>query len=449
MLADVMQKISIQNGPATKPKEEPKDKKAFSEILSSTISRENSDRKEMDVKEAVITKQTEETKDGKATPEESLKNKEEAVSSDDEVLIMNLFPEMKTESQMTMMTLEGKTSTDSVEETKSPVDKPREEKNPLSELSGQKQNALLSLKELANEKDPRVIEIPKNQGKIVSDENELVKVGSGKPELFMEALKNAVAEEKSLLKESGKLPLEKENSEKLEAVVPKEEVAAKDALKVMASTGKDPEVKLETGEEKKEVKDFKEIYQAMEVKESVKEVMTTVEDFKKVEESILPMNGTKVTSQLEVSEKVSPKSIDFQKTVDNATAEIMKSMETIKEGGKTTMKVNLHPEELGKMEITLTMEDGKLSGKILLDNREIRQIFTERLEELSNTLKSSNIQIGKFEVGVGDQGEGNQGRQENKHQMQNPFRGYFNKKSENALYPVSPERDLKEINLLA
>ncbi|HSR03400.1 MAG TPA: flagellar hook-length control protein FliK, partial [Proteiniclasticum sp.] len=139
----------------------------------------------------------------------------------------------------------------------------------------------------------------------------------------------------------------------------------------------------------------------------------------------------------------------FEKTFDNATEEIMKSMETIKEGGKTTMKVNLHPEELGKMEITLTMEDGKLSGKILLDNREIRQIFTERLEELSNTLKSNSIQIGKFEVGVGDRGEGNQGRQESKQQMQNPFRGYFNKKSENALYPVSPERDLKEINLLA
>ncbi len=461
MLADVMQKISIPNGPLTRTKDEKSDKKAFSEILSSTMNRENGESSEMKIKETSDTKVAE-TADTEGMDETSEVPKDEAVKSrgdittegEEVLLMMNPVSEMKTENQMPVITLEGITTNQSVEETKSAVYKPLEESKPLSEFMGRKQNELLSLKDHINEKDPKVIEIPKDQGKIISDKNELVKETSGKPELFMEALKNAVSDEKSLQKENGKLPLEKEISTKLEAFVTKADVTktdltAKDALKELSSTGIDPAMKLETLEESKDVKDFKEIYQAMEAKEPVKDVTTSSDDGTKVEGSLLPMNEAKAVSNQAVSEKVSPKSFDFEKSFDNATEEIMKSMETIKEGGKTTMKVNLHPDEMGKMEITLTMEDGKLSGKILLDNREIRQIFTERLEELSNNLKQNSIQIGKFEVGVGDKGEGNQGRQESRQQMQNPFRGYYNRKSENEIYPVSPERDLKEINLLA
>jgi flagellar hook-length control protein FliK len=94
-----------------------------------------------------------------------------------------------------------------------------------------------------------------------------------------------------------------------------------------------------------------------------------------------------------------------------AATEIVHQVETLKDGDRTTIKVRLYPEEIGEMEITLSMEEGKLSGKILVENKEMRQVFTERLSELNQTLKSCHIDVAKFEVGIGaGQQQGNAGQ---------------------------------------
>lgn len=77
---------------------------------------------------------------------------------------------------------------------------------------------------------------------------------------------------------------------------------------------------------------------------------------------------------------------------------MVKSMETLKNGDKTTMKLRLHPEELGEMELTLSMEHGKITGKLMTESQEIRQIFQGKLLELQESLKAQNIQVVKLEV---------------------------------------------------
>lgn len=91
---------------------------------------------------------------------------------------------------------------------------------------------------------------------------------------------------------------------------------------------------------------------------------------------------------------------------------LVKSMETLKNGDKTTMKLRLHPEELGEMELTLSMEHGKITGKLMTESQEIRQIFQGKLLELQENLKAQNIQVVKLEVsaGLSENGQNFQGQ---------------------------------------
>lgn len=101
------------------------------------------------------------------------------------------------------------------------------------------------------------------------------------------------------------------------------------------------------------------------------------------------------------------------RNLDLAAMEIVHQVETLKDGDRTTIRVRLYPEEIGEMEITLSMEEGKLSGKILVENKEMRQVFTERLSELNQTLKACHIDVAKFEVGIGaGQQQGHAGHRE-------------------------------------
>lgn len=172
----------------------------------------------------------------------------------------------------------------------------------------------------------------------------------------------------------------------------------------------------------------------------------------KADENILQIQVEKSADPVKagsVSESI-PKN-DFTQNLEKATDEILRSMETLRDGDKTTMKLKLHPIELGKMEITLTLEEGKLSGKIMLDSHEARQLFSQRIDELNDTLTRSNIQVAKIEVGIGEKQAESQARQDSPRHMQprNPFKGYLNLRKDEAVYEDRVQRSLEGIDLLA
>ncbi len=102
----------------------------------------------------------------------------------------------------------------------------------------------------------------------------------------------------------------------------------------------------------------------------------------------------------------------FQKNLDIATEEIMTRVTTLKEGGDSTMTLKLHPEDLGEIEISLHLSDGKVSGKILTDHKDLRDLFLKNMEELTHTLKENKVNVLKFEVGGFNQNSFSEGRQE-------------------------------------
>jgi|GEM_PF-7033834 len=113
-----------------------------------------------------------------------------------------------------------------------------------------------------------------------------------------------------------------------------------------------------------------------------------------------------------------------KENLEVVTKEILHRMETLTEGNKTMIRVKLHPEEMGEMEVSLSMEEGRLTGKIIVGNKEIQQIFTEKLNELSQTLKDNRIDVASFEVKISP--DLNQNQDHSRHQGRRAVE-YFNK----------------------
>ena len=116
---------------------------------------------------------------------------------------------------------------------------------------------------------------------------------------------------------------------------------------------------------------------------------------------------------------------------------MIKLLETTREGETTSMKISLQPENLGKVDIGLKMEGGKLTASILVENNQVRDLFTIKLGELNQSLAKQNLIIDKIQVQVKDQGpslemnmnqQGNfnhQGRRHQESRMNNIFKNEY------------------------
>lgn len=83
---------------------------------------------------------------------------------------------------------------------------------------------------------------------------------------------------------------------------------------------------------------------------------------------------------------------------------MVKLFETSKEGETSRMKISLQPESLGKVDIGLKMENGRLTATILVENKEVRELFTNKLGDLNQSLLKQNILLDKIQVEVKSHG---------------------------------------------
>lgn len=95
----------------------------------------------------------------------------------------------------------------------------------------------------------------------------------------------------------------------------------------------------------------------------------------------------------------------FETNIEKLEETILRSITTIKEGQSTTLKVKLEPENLGKVDLDLTMENGRLNAKINVESNQVRELFNENLSQLHQGLLKQNIQVGRItlEVNTGNE----------------------------------------------
>lgn len=423
----------------------PKDGETFSGILSASMKAKSSEEKPK-------AKGSEKLEKNPAADqiEAEEENAEEKVSADKDsnVDVMTVVP-------FNLMTEITAPKNLSVEETEIPVDGLRTETEKSSEIPA----VLTGMKEAESAAEGKIshlmnlskeTEAPDmKEGKAAFEEAD----GETLPEDFLAKL-NRISEKTEPSKVSG------ENKPALN-----DEIGDETLRTVSESKGKGKLSEKNPGSEMNEemAKTAKEtnssekmiIPQLQESSESLekKPVKPETEGTLSSDDNIVEMHVEKSSSAVKAAPvRESVQKSDFTQNLEKATDEILRSMETMKDGDRTTMKLKLHPEELGKMEITLTLTEGRLSGKILLDNHEAKQLFNQKIDELSETLSKNNVQVARFEVGIGEKQAGNQARQESGRHMQaqNPFKGYLSQRKDETAYEMSTvQRTLEGIDLLA
>ncbi len=113
--------------------------------------------------------------------------------------------------------------------------------------------------------------------------------------------------------------------------------------------------------------------------------------------------GSKGTSQVKAQSAPSSKAgnVDFSKNLD---AIINRAKITVRDNKNARFTVNLYPRDLGSLNMSLSLENGVVHGKFIVDSDEARNSLLQNMDNLKEQLRESGIDIGDFSVGVRDDG---------------------------------------------
>ena len=170
-----------------------------------------------------------------------------------------------------------------------------------------------------------------------------------------------------------------------------------------------------------------------------------IEDNKWLNHNIQTSQKVNVTNNIVQEAKVIS-----NENIQNINDSIIQLMETATEGNTNVMKVQLYPEELGAVNITLKMEGGKLIAKIFVEDDYVKQLFTGRIEQLNNNLIKQNINMEEIFVELNSNFNPNSESGQNNSNFSNQNRNYkFDVESIDPI--VSEEIILKsgQLNILA
>ena len=74
----------------------------------------------------------------------------------------------------------------------------------------------------------------------------------------------------------------------------------------------------------------------------------------------------------------------------------------VRDSRNGSFSVRLHPRELGSMNISLSLENGVVHGKFLVETQEAKDLLTGSLDQIKQQLSDAGIPVGEFQVNVND-----------------------------------------------
>ncbi|MPW24796.1 hypothetical protein GC105_03195 [Alkalibaculum sp. M08DMB] len=128
------------------------------------------------------------------------------------------------------------------------------------------------------------------------------------------------------------------------------------------------------------------------------EVIKTSDRATVIEKADMNLNVKEFQSIKSSSEIIIKEEVLSHDNLHKVNDSIIKLMETSAQGDANVMKVKLHPEELGSVNVVLKIEEGKLIARILVDNDQIKQMFGNKINELIDNLAKQNINIEKIDI---------------------------------------------------
>ncbi|NLN14079.1 MAG: flagellar hook-length control protein FliK, partial [Tissierellia bacterium] len=140
--------------------------------------------------------------------------------------------------------------------------------------------------------------------------------------------------------------------------------------------------------------------------------------------------------------------VDFRENIESINDKIIEFMDLNRD--ENSVRLKLHPEELGYVDLNLKMEEGKLVVKILVENEAARDLFNSNLNQLNNNLLRQDIVLGRVDIELSLNSNNPSANSNSRNQGNRPYRTsriQFSKESPAVTYI----NDLKEsgLNILA
>jgi flagellar hook-length control protein FliK len=80
--------------------------------------------------------------------------------------------------------------------------------------------------------------------------------------------------------------------------------------------------------------------------------------------------------------------------------QVVRKAEVMIKQNSSQIRIQLHPEFLGKMTIKLVLEDGLLTARFITENHQVKHLLESNLNSLRQSLESQGIRVEKTEVNV-------------------------------------------------
>lgn len=136
---------------------------------------------------------------------------------------------------------------------------------------------------------------------------------------------------------------------------------------------------------------IQEVTKELEPKENV--VVKENQDLK-----FMDINHLKNFNNITLKSIDSKEPVLFNDNLQKINDTIIQLIETTTEGNTNVIKVKLFPENLGTVNVTLRMEEGRLIAKILVDNDYVKSLFANKVNELNESLVKQNIHLEKINI---------------------------------------------------
>lgn len=108
--------------------------------------------------------------------------------------------------------------------------------------------------------------------------------------------------------------------------------------------------------------------------------------------------------------------LDSNLDTQDVLNQIVRKAELMVKSNNSQMKIELHPEFLGKLTIKVMVEEGAVTARFITDNHQVKQLLEANLAMLRQTLESQGMRVERAEVDVqlnnGGMFDGSQGQRE-------------------------------------
>jgi len=120
-----------------------------------------------------------------------------------------------------------------------------------------------------------------------------------------------------------------------------------------------------------------------------------------------------VKSTLETNQNVNNKNFasslakaeNLSSTVDpkEVIGQLIKKASINLKNDKSEIVIQLKPESLGKVKLKLSVSESEVTGKITVENEDVKRIVQNHINELSKALEESGLKLSSFDISLGQE----------------------------------------------